>query len=61
MTEKNAVILMMPSSELQQNRRNALFRDSYPKLNIQKGLILAPTEDVYAVTEKDIVVPWDIR
>lgn len=35
------------------------FRKLYPHLNIQKGLIIAPTENKYAVTENDWVIPWD--
>lgn len=27
---------------------------------IQKGLIIAPTEEVYAITENDLAIPWDI-
>lgn len=36
------------------------FRESHPKLNVQPGLIIAPTDTVYAVTENDYVIPWDI-
>ena len=35
------------------------FRQSHPHLNVQKGLVLAPTDEVYALTENDIVIPWD--
>ena len=35
------------------------FRKLYPQLNIQKGLIIAPSASHYAVTEQDWVVPWD--
>jgi predicted AAA+ superfamily ATPase len=35
------------------------FRKLYPHLNVQKGLIIAPTENKYAVTADDWVVPWD--
>lgn len=35
------------------------FRKLYPHLNLQKGLIIAPAEDKYAVTEEDWVMPWD--
>lgn len=35
------------------------FRKLYPHLNVQKGLILAPTESKYAVTANDWVLPWD--
>jgi len=41
-------------------RNISAFRKLYPQLNIQKGLIIAPTESSYAVTENDWVVPWDI-
>lgn len=36
------------------------FRDSYPSLPIQKGLILAPSEKIYSVTPDILVMPWDI-
>jgi predicted AAA+ superfamily ATPase len=35
------------------------FRKLYSHLNIQKGLIIAPTESKYAVTENEWVLPWD--
>jgi predicted AAA+ superfamily ATPase len=35
------------------------FRNLYPHLNIQKGLIIAPSDTRYAVTENDWVIPWD--
>lgn len=35
------------------------FRTLYPYLNVQKGLIVAPAESKYAVTENDWVIPWD--
>lgn len=37
------------------------FRKTYPRLNIQKGLIISPVEEIYAITENDIVIPWDIN
>lgn len=36
------------------------FRKNYPHLRIQKGLIIAPTEKIYPITENDWVLPWDI-
>jgi len=36
------------------------FRKNHPHLNIQKGLIIAPAENKYPVTENDWVIPWDI-
>jgi len=35
------------------------FRKLYPHLNVQKGLIISPSESKYAVTENDWVMPWD--
>lgn len=35
------------------------FRHCYPHLNIQPGLIIAPTENKYPVTENDWAIPWD--
>lgn len=35
------------------------FRKLYSHLNIQNGLIIAPAESKYAVTENDWVLPWD--
>lgn len=37
------------------------FRKLYPHLNVQKGLIIAPCETPYPVTENDWVIPWDLR
>ncbi len=36
------------------------FRQLYPHLNVQKGLIIAPCESQYAVTENAWVMPWDV-
>jgi uncharacterized protein len=36
------------------------FRETYPNLKIEKGLIIAPTESFYAVTENDYAAPWDL-
>ncbi|OGT35945.1 MAG: GTP-binding protein [Gammaproteobacteria bacterium RIFCSPHIGHO2_12_FULL_37_14] len=36
-----------------------IFRKHYPQLNVQKGLIIAPAENRYPVTENDWVLPWD--
>jgi uncharacterized protein len=35
------------------------FRARYPHLNSAPGLILCPTEEVYALTENDYAFPWD--
>lgn len=37
------------------------FREHHPDLNIQPGLIIAPAETRYAVSEKNYVVPWDLK
>lgn len=37
------------------------FRKYHTNLNVQRGLVIAPTEEVYAVTEDDMVIPWDIQ
>src|SRR3990167_3635474 len=36
------------------------FRKTYPHLQVQKGLIIAPSENRYPVTDQDWVIPWDI-
>ncbi len=38
----------------------AAFRKHYSKKKIAKGIIIAPAEEVYAVTEDDYVIPWDL-
>lgn len=40
-------------------RNISTFRKLHSHLNVQKGLIIAPTEGKYAVTEDDWVMPWD--
>ena len=37
------------------------FGKNHPHLNVQKGLVIAPAEESYALTENDIVIPWDIQ
>lgn len=36
------------------------FRKHYPHLHIERGLIVAPADTAWAVTEKDFVIPWDV-
>jgi predicted AAA+ superfamily ATPase len=36
------------------------FRETYPRLRISKGLVIAPTEAVLAVSENDYAMPWDL-
>lgn len=36
------------------------FRATYPNLRIEKGLVLAPTESVYQLTEDDWAAPWSM-
>jgi len=35
------------------------FRETYPHLNINSGIIVAPAESPYQITENDYVIPWD--
>lgn len=37
------------------------FREAYPNLAVQKGLVIAPVLEHYAVTENDYVIPWDLK
>lgn len=37
------------------------FRNTHPQLNVQRGLVIAPAEEAYAITEEDFVIPWDIQ
>ena len=37
------------------------FRKSYPNLQIEKGLVLSPTEKILKLTESDWAMPWDIQ
>ena len=41
--------------------RNTLTVLNNISLNVQKGLIIAPAEEIYAVTTNDIVIPWDLQ
>lgn len=36
------------------------FRKTYPHLNIEKGLVLCPSERIVQLSELDYAVPWDI-
>jgi hypothetical protein len=36
------------------------FRETYPKLRIETGLVLAPTESVAGLSEEDVALPWDL-
>lgn len=35
------------------------FRQTYPRLKIQQGLIIAPTNETYPISEDIVVIPWD--
>lgn len=37
-----------------------LFRQTYPNLKVEKGLVIAPTEKVIALNDNDIAIPWDM-
>lgn len=37
------------------------FRRHYPHLLIQKGLVIAPISEAYALTENDLALPWDLE
>lgn len=37
------------------------FRKTYPKLRIEKGLVIAPTEEFGQLSEDDYAIPWDAR
>lgn len=36
------------------------FRKTYPNLKIEQGLVIAPTETVLMLSDKDVAVPWDL-
>ena len=36
------------------------FRETYPRLKVGPGLVIAPVEKRYALTEHDVAVPWDL-
>jgi len=36
------------------------FRTQHPHLNVQKGLVIAPTTEKYYITDKDLVIPWNL-
>ena len=36
------------------------FRNAHPHLNIQKGIVIAPTDESYPLSENDRVIPWHI-
>lgn len=38
----------------------ASFRETFPRLRIAKGLVLAPTEQVLRLSETDTALPWDL-
>lgn len=37
------------------------FREAHPNLNVQKGLVIAPAEESYAITADVLVIPWDLE
>lgn len=37
------------------------FRKQYPQLNVQRGLVIAPSTEIYALTQHDFAIPWDIQ
>ncbi len=39
----------------------AAFRDSYPKLRVAPGLVIAPTEQFLPLTDNDYAMPWDTQ
>ena len=49
----------------QPSRRDArgikALRDSYPALNIQSGLVIAPTRKFLRLSDDDYAMPWNAR
>ena len=49
----------------QPSRRDArgikALRDSYPAMDVQPGLIIAPTQKFLQLSERDYAMPWNIR
>ncbi|MBI4230137.1 MAG: ATP-binding protein [Planctomycetes bacterium] len=37
------------------------FREAYPRQRIGPGLVIAPTERVYPLTDRDYAIPWDLE
>lgn len=37
------------------------FRQTYPKLKIERGLVIAPTVQVLQISEMDYAMPWDLE
>ena len=37
------------------------FRKIFNNLNIAKGLVIAPSDSIYPITENDWVIPWDLE
>lgn len=36
------------------------FRQTYPNLRIEKGIVIAPTEKVLQISDNDFAIPWDL-
>ena len=36
------------------------FRQAYPHLSVQPGLVIAPTESIFPISENDYAIPWDL-
>ncbi len=36
------------------------FREAYPRLKVGPGLVIAPAEKMYPLTEHDVAIPWDL-
>lgn len=36
------------------------FRETYPRLRVEMGLVLAPTESIVRLTSEDVALPWDL-
>ncbi|MBI4196689.1 MAG: ATP-binding protein [Deltaproteobacteria bacterium] len=37
------------------------FREAYPHLKIEKGLVIAPAESAHPLSEDVVVIPWDLQ
>ncbi len=36
------------------------FRKTFPRLEIEKGLVLAPVDAAFPISEQDYALPWDL-
>ena len=59
MASSNIKVKLMPDPSRNDTRGIMAFRQTYPKLKMAPGLVIAPMDKFQKISEYDYTIPWD--